>query len=479
MKHVLATVSVVAFFMGALSVWYTRTESVAVQADAERQSVVAQKGAIVSSVSASGKLEAEDEIQLSFESSGIVKDVYVTVGQPVKAGQKLAQLDTTSVELAVAQAEASLEQAKIELAQTRKGVDPDDLASARAVLASAQAKYDALLAGSSQDEITVAAADLRKAEVALQIAQTDYDRVAYRPGVAGSEEAMALQNATIAHAKALAAYNEAVKGADDADLKAAQADIASAQAKLNELLKGASDQEITLAENKVKAAQLSLDSALHDLEAATLIAPRDAVVTAVNIQRGERTSQSNDAAAAIVLTDLTPLLIKVEIDEIDVPKVTVGQTAAVQVDALPDEPLAGVVSDIAPAPASVGEGVVTYEVVVTLNAQHPKARPGMSANVTIETERREGVLLIPSSLIQVDEATAQTFVEKQAPDGTAVRADVTLGARSGPMVEVVSGLQEGDRIFAPEVTLTKSATAQPAGAGGAGTGIRFGGMFRR
>ena len=477
MKRILAIVLVVALFLVSLVVWYTRNEPSVAQADTERQTTAVQKGDIVSSISATGNLEAENEIELSFESNGMVKDVYVIVGQEVKAGQKLAQLDTTSLELAVANAETSLEQAKTELTQTQKNVDPDDLTSARAALASAQAKYDALLAGSSEDEITVAAADLKKAEVELQVRQTNYDRVSYRAGISGMEEAEALMEATIAHASALASYNEAIKGADDADLKSAQAQIVSAQSTLNNLLKGASDQEIRLAENAVKAAQLSLDNALRDVESATLLAPDDAVVTAVNIQKGERTSQNEDADAAIVLTDLTPLHIDVEIDEIDVTSVELGQAVIVKVDALPDNPLSGVVSDIAPAPVSVDGGVVTYEVVVTLNTQNENARPGMTANVTIETERREGILLIPASVVQVDEATAQTFVEKRGPDGMAIRTAVTLGSRSDQMVEIVSGLQEGDQAFVPLVT---AEAARPSGTSNAGgPGIGFGGTMRR
>jgi HlyD family secretion protein len=277
---------------------------------------------------------------------------------------------------------------------------------------------------------------------------------------------MALQEATIDHATALANYNIAVAGADDEELKAAEATIASAQATLNNLLQGSSDEEIALAESQVKAAQLSLDSAMRDLEEATMFAPIDSTVTAVNIQKGERTSESADGNVAIVLTVMDPLHIDVEIDEIDVPLIDVGQPAVVTVDALPDSALTGMVREVAPAPVSVDEGVVTYEVAVALNEQNTKARPGMTANVDIETERRTGVLLIPSDVIQIDDTTGQTFVEVKGGDGTPVRADVTLGERSGQEIEVVSGLQVGDQVLAPEISLTAGSATGGAGGGG-------------
>ena len=452
MKRILAILVVAIFFFAAVGVWYNRNQSSVVRAEIERMAAPVEHGDIISSVSATGNLEAEDEIELSFEMNGIVEDVYVKRGDQVKTGDPLAKLDTTNLELSVAQAQVSLDDAKTELEQTQNDIDSDDLASARAALASAQAKYDALLAGSTEDEITVSAADLRKAEVTLQSAQGDYDRIAYKGGVGASSEAMALQEATIDHATALANYNIAVEGATDEELKAAEADIESAKATLNNLLEGASDEEIALAESKIRAAQLTLDGAARDLEEATLIAPMDSTVTAVNVQKGERTSESSDGNVAIVLTILDPLHIDVEVDEIDVPSIDIGQAAVVTVDALPGQELSGVVSEIAPAPVSVDEGIVSYEVSVTLSEQNPKTRPGMTANVAIETSRREDILLIPSTYIQIDDATGQTYVEKKGPDGSAIRTAVTLGERSAQNVEVTSGLVDGDMVLAPEGT---------------------------
>jgi HlyD family secretion protein len=460
MKRIWIVVGVIMLLLGSLGVWYAQSQSSVVQAETQRRAVPVQTGEIIKTVKSTGNLEAKEEIELSFEMNGVVKEVLVKRGQKVKAGQPLARLDTTSLELAVAQAKISLDDAKTELAKLRKNVDPAELASARAALASAQAKYDSLLSGPNEDEITAALAKLREAELALDDAKGAYERVAWIGGYKILDEQKALQEAQIDYETALANYNLAVQGAKDADLKAAEAEIASARATLNNLLKGASDEEIALAESKVKAAQLALDSAVRDLEEATLVAPIDATVTAVNIHRGERTRAGSSGGAAIVLTDLSELHVDVGIDEIDVVSVEPGQAAVVKVDALPNESLAGTVARVAPAPASTGGGVVSYEATVTLNAQHGQARPGMTCNVEIETERREGVLLIPSSFVQVDAATGQTYVEKQGADGQPVRADVTLGDRSGELIEVRNGLQVGDLVLAPVAAPSPQATVQ-------------------
>ena len=477
MKRILiVAVLIVGFFLGALTVWYAQNQSSVAQADeTKRQVTPVQTGDIVRTIQSTGNLEAKEEIELSFEMNGIIEEVLVKRSEEVKTGQLLARLDATSLNLAVAQAEISLDDAEAELAELQDNIDADELASARAALASAQASYEVLLAGSGEDEITVAEANLRNAELALEDAKGAYDRVAWMGGPLILDEQQEYQNAQIDYSTALANYNLAVKGANNDELKAAEAEIASAQATLNNLLQGASDEEIALAESKVKAAQLSLDSALRDLEDATLVASIDATVTAVNIHKGERTRAGSSSNVAIVLTDLSELHIDVEIDEIDVPSVKPGQTAVVKVDALPDEPLSGTVARIAPAPVSVGDGVVTYEAVVTLNTQHEKARPGMTSNVEIETERREGVLLIPSTLIQVDAATSQTYVEKQGADGQAVRVDVTLGDRSGQMIEVQSGLQVGDLVLSPVTTAVPQATAESGAPGMPMPGMMMGG----
>ena len=444
-KRIIVFGIVAALTVGVLGAWSTLTQLSLADDRSASEAVTIERGTVISAVKATARLEPRQEIALGFEINGVVADVLVERGESVDAGDPLVRLNTTDLELAVAQAEVELERAETELAQVITGVDADDLASARAALASAQASYDTLLEGSSEDELIVAVADLRKAEIELQKAQWEYDKVAYKDGVGASAEAAALEQATITHAAALASHNLAVEGASEDELKAAESEIAQSQAALNNLLQGASAEDIALAESSVKAAQLSLACAERDLERATLLAPCDGIVTEVNVAAGE----CPGTAAVILLADLSVLHIDLPVDEIDLPTVEMGQPAIITLDALPDSPLAGRVTAIAPAPVLAEGGVTTYEVTVALEDENEQAKMGMTANVAIETDRRDEVVVIPVRLIQVDGATGQIYLERLTTDGQAVKTPVTLGMRSGQHIEVLSGLEAGDRVLVP------------------------------
>ena len=142
----------------------------------------------------------------------------------------------------------------------------------------------------------------------------------------------------------------------------------------------------------------------------------------------------------------------------------VGQPAAITLDALPDNPLAGQVVAIAPDAIPSGSGVTSYEVTVALRDEHEPVRVGMTANVGIETGRRENVLIIPAHLVQVNQLTGETYVNKLTANGQIAPATVTLGLRSGQNIEVLTGLQTGDQVMAP--SLAVQAEVDPSEPGG-------------
>ena len=478
---------------------------------ANLETVTVELGTVVSSIKATGNLEPREDASLSFEINGTVAEVLVERGDHVTAGDELARLDTTDLELAVSQARIDLEKAETQLVQAKEEADEDDIASAQAALTSAQASYQALLEGSSEydiasaqaaldsaqasyqdllegsseEEVTVAAANLRTAEIDLKQAQRDYDKVAYADTVGESPQAAALEQATIAYESALATYRLAVEDASDEELRAAEAQIAQAQATLNDLidrpsaeelraaeaqiaqaqathnnlLEGPSDEDIALAEANVSAAKLAVERAERDFGRATLVARFSGTVTAVSISVGERL----ELAGVIDLADLTELHIDVPVDEIDVPVVEVGQSAIVVLDALPDVPMPGQVTAIAPAPIVDSTSITAYEITVTLEEQNPEAVVGMTANVDIETERHENAVVIPAEVIQVDETTGHTYVLKMSAGGPPRKTEVTLGLRDGSTIEVLDGLEAGDQLLVP---LSDETMAEESGGGG-------------
>jgi HlyD family secretion protein len=238
------------------------------------------------------------------------------------------------------------------------------------------------------------------------------------------------------------------------ELAMAQAQVDQARAQLEKLQNGPTAADLALAQNQVDQARLRL-------EKASLTAPMDGIVTEVNVKVGERPG----TGAVILLADLSALHIDLPVDEIDLPLVQVGQVATVTLDALPKEPLAGQVTAIAPAPMAMTGNVTDYEVTVTLSGPYPKAKVGMTADVGIETSRRENVLIIPAHLVQVDKTNGKTYVNKL--DGKQVaRVEIALGLRSGSNIEVVSGLTAGDKVLTPLAAEQAATAAKSSGAFG-------------
>jgi HlyD family secretion protein len=421
-----------------------------------RKSTPVEAGTVTSSVKATGHLQPNRTVSLGFQVDGAVKEVNVVQGQTVVTDTLLAMLDTTDLETAVAQAQTALDKANAQLAKTKATTNGNDIASAKAALASAQAAYNTLIAGPNKDQVTAAAADLRTAEVNVQTAQGAYDKVSWKGGAGATTEAAALQTATIAYQKALASYNVAEQPPTDDKIKAAKASIASAQATLNNLVRGALPEDIALNQVDIESAKVSLDTAKKNLQHATLAAPFAGTVTTLAIEVGLRPAA---ATGVIGFADLSVLHVDVPVDEIDLPTVKLGQRATITLDALPNQPLDGKVTAIAPAPTTATDTATTYDVTVTLDRQFEGVATGMTAKVEIETVRHENVPVIPATLIQTDKSGG-TFVEIAGPGGQPVHTPVTLGLRTGTNIEVTKGLQIGDQVLEPPAVKT---TGQASG----------------
>ena len=136
--------------------------------------------------------------------------------------------------------------------------------------------------------------------------------------------------------------------------------------------------------------------------------------------------------------------ITVNVDEIDIDRVEVGQPVVITLDALPDMPVQGVVSEIAPTSTSTS-GVVTYLVTINLDeAAAASLRPGMSASAAITVDELDGVLVVPNWAVRLNRETGEAFVLIRRADGTIEEVVVETGLRNEQFSEVVGGLNEGD-----------------------------------
>ena len=139
------------------------------------------------------------------------------------------------------------------------------------------------------------------------------------------------------------------------------------------------------------------------------------------------------------LSDFDPLLCPIQVPERSLPRVKLGQQAWVTVEAWPDERFTAKVLRISPIVEAE-----TGTVKVTLDLRHGgRLRPGMFARVFVETERREGALVVPKAALSLESIGDTVYV---AADGVASRREVELGFRQGDLVEVLSGIEEGEHV---------------------------------
>jgi len=397
-----------------------------------------QRGTIVSTQSASGHIEPEARILLSFKGAGRVSEVLVQVGQEVKAGDLLARLESAELELALAQAEIALTVARAQLAKAQTAPNASDLAAATAALTSAQAAYDELLEGPGDDELEIAKGNIERARLARDQAQAAYDQVSHLPNVGMMPQSLQLQQATLEYELAQTNYRLTTRGATNAQKSAAQAQIAQAQASLDRLKEGLSAEDLSIAQAQVRQAEVALEQALLALEATQLFAYTGGVITAVNIKAGELTA----GMPAFEMTDLSRFHLDVNVDEIDIGALGVGQQASISLDALPDAGIIGRVTSIAPA-ANLATGVISYQVRIDIDDTDAPLRSGMSATASIVTASAENALVVLNRLIQVDRENDRAYVER-VDGGVPVRVEIQIGMRNEQQSEVVAGLQEGD-----------------------------------
>lgn len=428
----------------------TPVESQSPTEDPNVEIVTVGSETLAETVSATGSIEPESEVEMKFETGGTVEEVLVKEGQTITAGTVLARLDTTDLELQVRSAEIDLTQAQANLDQLYEPELAEKITAAQAAVESARLELADLQAGPDPDDVTKAEVALKQTEITLQEAQWAYDQVSYRGDVGAMAQANELQDATLAYESAVAGYNQAVKEATPAELASARASLASAQSNLAELLQEPSAAEIAAQQANIDKAQLSLEEARRNLEGADLVAPTGGVVLQVNIEPGERVLDDADEAALTIANTATYLL-KMEVDELDIGQVRQGQQATVTLDSFVDQTFEGTVTDISPSPSSGdADSIVTYEVTITLDAQGRQAGflSGMTANANIETKVLEGAVVVPTLAIHSEQVDGQavTYVEKLDAQGNIMRVEIETGLRSGSVTEVVAGLEEGDQV---------------------------------
>ncbi len=469
------------------------------------ETVTAFIGDLSASATASGSVTPAREAALSVDVPGRVQQVLVREGDAVQAGDVLMELDATDMALNVAVAEQNLRLKEANLADLLAEPTSSEVAAAETAVVSAQAQLDDLLSGPSAEEIAaqeanlaaaqanvwsssaqldqaqnaIKPADIAAAEANLAAAEAnlrsveiqytrnpDPDNIAANTALAQAREQVAAAQAALDKLKAgpdpnqlgsaqaglsavvaqrdaaEANLNKLTSDPANAQVASAQAQLAQAQASLDSLLRGATEEQITAAEAEVAQAKINLEDAQATLDGMTVTAPFAGVVTAVNYSEGEFAS-----GPVIRMVDSGSLEVVLEVDEIDVGSLQVGQSASLTLETWPDQEIASEITAIAPsATTELGSSVVVYEVHVRLGQTDLPVRVGMTANANLITAEKKDVLLVPNQAINVDRTSGKYSVNLLLADGQTEEAPITIGLRDGRNTEVTSGLNAGDEL---------------------------------
>lgn len=307
--------------------------------------------------------------------------------------------------LALADAETALDQAEKDYATARQN-EVSGLQSAEARVASAQADLDRLLGGSDPDVLAAARARLARA-------QADLARL--------------------------------TSGERSGAITAQAANLEAARARLEQLGADPSASSIARAEANVAQAEAQLAQAKIQLEDATLVAPFDGIVASLKLAPGEQVGNQ----APVVLIDVSRFLVKVTVDEVDIARVSPGQSVEVLIDAL-DETLTGSVQGLEPLPEA-DSAVTAYRVTVEIDPGETELKPGMTASATIIAAQREDVVRVPTNAVRSEngQAFVSVVVTNAAGERSIEERLVSLGLRVGNQVEIVAGLEPNESIVLP------------------------------
>lgn len=203
---------------------------------------------------------------------------------------------------------------------------------------------------------------------------------------------------------------------------------------------GASAESITAQDAQVKQAEANVAGIRAQITKSTLYAPIAGIVTKQDAKAGEIAVPNT---TLITLMAERNLEIEAQVPEVDVGRIAVGKSVTIALDAFPGETFRGKVSYIDPAETII-DGVVNFKVTVTFDVGEEKFRSGLTANLEIESMKKEGVLIAPEFAIV--EGDKGVFVRVPNTDGTTRDEPVTLGIRSNGFVEIMSGVVENEAV---------------------------------
>ena len=513
----LATATVIVAVLAGNSIYSSASAKATV-----RTSTV-QQGTVQSTVTATGNVAPASALAVNFQASGTVTEIDVKVGDQVKAGQVLAKIDDSPTQAALNSAQAALNSAQANLANVEQPLTPASAAQNAAALATSEQQVQAAQTGlaSAQQSAALNAVgyqnSVNQAESQLTRDTNQYNNdqatcataTTTGSGSSGGQSCSSILNAD---QNTLLKDNDAVINAEQQEATGQLKDQQSVQQAENSLISARDGLASTQAANQAKAtatpasvaaaqsqvaqAQAGLQTAQKNEANTTLTAPSDGTVATVGGVVGQTvsgggtsaasgastsssgtgsgassSSASSSSSAFVTIDDTSALQVVSGFAEVDASKVQVGQPATISLNALPNQPVSGQVTKV-DVNATVVSNVVTYNVTVVLTNPPAAVKPGMTASVSVVVNQKDNVLYLPTADVTTRGGSSTVTLLR---NGKQISQVVTIGLVGDQDTEITSGLNAGDVVVAPTVSVSSTGTGTGTRTG-TGTGTGAGGL---
>ena len=422
-RNILIVLLIVAIAISVFVIRRNRNTSAASQF----QTAAIARGNLTATIGATGTVRAKQSAVLVWQTTGTVDTVNAKVDDNVPADFVLAYLNKTSL--------------------------PQNIIMAEADLTDAQTTLDNLLNSDTA---------LAQSAVTLRDAKTVYDKAAnWRKQLNGKITMRKIIYKTL-FGHTFPVLREFKAYADDATIKKADEDLALAKGKLDDAQRDY-DQLSAGNQTEISAAQARVNAAQATLGLSRVVAPFPGIITESHSLPGDQVSVGT---TAFRLDDLSSLYVDVEVSEVDINNVSVGQPADLSFDAILNKTYHGQVVQVSKV-GDTANGVVNFTVTVELSDADSLVKPGMTAAVSIVVKQLQDVLLVPNRAVRLVDSQRVVYL---LVNGQSVKKEISLGASS----DSASVLQDGD-VKAGDIVILNPPTQSGPGGGGPGGGGGFGG----
>jgi len=418
-----------------------------------------ERATITQVISATGSVTPQTgaQVKIGSQITGRIKRLFADVGSQVHAGQVIAELDLPDIQAQYDQAVASLNAARLRLAQEQSGVGlqqttvSSEITRAQANVDSAKAAYDQAVQN-ARLEVSTAESAVRQAEASSRNADTFLKRsrqLLDKGYIAAQDVDNAQTQADVAAAQLDSARQalDLTRSKTDTDVRTAVNALQNARAVLESAKAGRAQnviktQQVAAAKAAVKQAEAQVAYWRAQNDKTVIRSPISGTVLALDVQQGETIAAGLSAPTLIRVTDLNRLQVDAFVDETDVGGVHVGQPAKVTVDAYPNRVFRGRVVKIASG-ATLQQNVVTYDATIAVENPEGLLKPDMTATAEIVVGERRNVLAVPIEAVKSEKLGQMVYVIK---DKQAVPQPVVTGISDDSATEIRRGLRQGETI---------------------------------